>query len=68
MVENAIRWAKDAGIAVVNADLMAFLEGETPESLVDSMQKLARIMPDIINLYRYMPVREDGQDGGMYPG
>lgn len=53
VVENAIRWAKEAGIPSINTDLLAFLDGETQEGLSSSARRLAQMGPDTIILYRF---------------
>jgi len=70
-VEKAIEAAYKAGINEVNTDLIAFLDGETPESLSESISALARMRPTNINLYRLMPImttKDVAQKDEMYPG
>ena len=66
MVGAAIRSAKAAGVAEVNVDLMAFLDGETPETLAENIRKIAAMKPDSIVLYRYHPLEEKEEPGGIF--
>lgn len=51
-VKYTIRDLKSQGIPEVNADLVAYLHGETKESFAHGLRKLAEFHPDTITLYR----------------
>lgn len=59
-VETAIRAARELKFGEVNADLIAFIEGETPESFAESSRALAGMGPTHITMYRGLPAAVAG--------
>ena len=57
-VERSIKDANEVGFFEVNADLMFGLEGDNTEKFIDSLEKLMKIGPNSIIIYKLMPTPE----------
>ncbi|OGS54380.1 MAG: hypothetical protein A3J79_11285 [Elusimicrobia bacterium RIFOXYB2_FULL_62_6] len=55
MVEEAVRWAREAGFSCVNLDLMLGLPRDGGDNLAASFGKAAALAPDSIMLYPCKP-------------
>lgn len=53
-VQQAVAWAREAGIDAVNLDLLAGLPGETEESFIRTLEACLDFGPDYLTVFRWV--------------
>lgn len=56
MTEQAIAWARAAGIQMVNVDLIYGLPHQTPESFAETLEDIVSLQPDRLAVFSYAHV------------
>lgn len=56
VTEQAIRWARKAGIQMVNIDLIYGLPHQTPESFAKTLEEIIALQPDRLAVFSYAHV------------
>lgn len=66
-IRDAVKNARAAGVEEVSVDLIAGLPGETEQSFLDTIDKVAQCGPDTIVLYMFQEPQTDDYKPGATP-